>query len=1084
MTPSFRYLAIFLIALSQQTFASPLILQPELSPDKKMIAFSYQGDIWTVGIDGGRANRLTIHEGYERAPIWQKDSKAIAFTSDRFGNSDVFVIPVSGGMPKRLTFHSGRDLATDFTKDGKVLFSTRRTYAQVERESEIYAVSTQSGETEARFMDALGMGAVMSPDGSKIAFIRGTARVSREDYRGPANGNLWIYDLESDKYTQLTDKSGSGATDTMPKWADNKTVYFISSREGKYNVFESDLKGRISQLTKETEFGVNHFSTDKSGETIVYQAGDKVYKFDVSRKRKSAIEIDVNSDFRFDPVVNKKTTNKVEQYAVSPNGKLTAYVLRGDIYVTRNDKEDNRSVRLTQGAERDLDVTWLSNDSLLFVSDKAGQNDIYMLKSADSEQANIFKSLKHTVRAVANTQEEEHSPQVSPDGKRISYLIGRGKLLTANINENGDLSAQETLLDGWDTPEGVAWSPDSKWLAYSLADLNFNQEIYIHAADNSGKPTNVSMHPKYDISPVWSPDGSKLGFSSMRNNGDFDIWFAWLDKSEWQRSKEQWKRLDKDDTKDDKKDKKKDDKDESDEASEDDKEKEEVAEVITIDFDGIYKRLEQVTRFAGNETSLVFDEKGEHIYYATSGGGRQNHKVERNLFKIKWNGEDKKMLLKGDASPSQLLLNNKGKHVFALTSGGKITRIATKGDKSETLNVSSQMTINYAEERAQIFDDAWRALGAGFYDPNFHGQDWNALRAKYRPLALKASTKEDFQYIFNLMLGQLNASHMGLFRGENQKQTQTTNSGLLGITGVHTKSGFEVKSVLPGSPADREESKLVVGDVIMSMNQQTLKGKNLYALLNGQVDSPVLLQVKSADSADTAGNEIVIWPTASLSNANYDDWVESRRRLTDEYSKGRLGYLHIRGMNWSSFERFERELMAAGYGKEGIVIDVRYNGGGWTTDYLMAVLNVKQHAYTVPRGAAKDLEKEHSKFKDSYPFAERLPLSAWTKPSIAMSNENSYSNAEIFSHAYKALGLGKLVGRPTFGAVISTGAHRLVDGSIVRMPFRGWWVKESGDNMEFVPAVPDIEVFNPPAYKAKGIDPQLKRAVDELIKDL
>jgi tricorn protease len=326
----------------------------------------------------------------------------------------------------------------------------------------------------------------------------------------------------------------------------------------------------------------------------------------------------------------------------------------------------------------------------------------------------------------------------------------------------------------------------------------------------------------------------------------------------------------------------------------------------------------------------------------------------------------------------------------------------------------------------------------------------------------------------------LNASHMGMSRGENQKQTQSQKSGLLGIEGFHSSLGFEITSVLPDSPADRVESKLNVGDVIVAVNQESLLEQNFYALLNGTINSPVLLDIKSKGTS----KEVVIWPSASLSNQLYDDWVTERRAMTDKLSKGKLGYLHIRGMNWSSFERFERELMAAGYGKEGIVIDVRYNGGGWTTDYLMAVLNVKQHSYTIPRGATDNIEKNHKKFKDTYPFSERLPLSAWTKPSIAMSNENSYSNAEIFSHAYKALGIGKLVGRPTFGAVISTGGYRLVDGTFVRMPFIGWWVKESGENMEHVPAVPDIEVFNPPAYKAKGVDPQLARAVKELLKDI
>jgi C-terminal processing protease CtpA/Prc len=326
---------------------------------------------------------------------------------------------------------------------------------------------------------------------------------------------------------------------------------------------------------------------------------------------------------------------------------------------------------------------------------------------------------------------------------------------------------------------------------------------------------------------------------------------------------------------------------------------------------------------------------------------------------------------------------------------------------------------------------------------------------------------------------------MGLGYGENPKRTQTQRTGLLGVEGVHSFAGFEITSVLPRSPADREESKLKVGEMITQINQQLVTKQNLYSLLTNQIDVPVLLTIKSKGASPKAElHEIVIWPAASLRNELYEDWVAERRILTKKYSKGRLGYLHIRGMNWTSFERFESELMAAGYGKEGIVIDVRYNGGGWTTDYLMAVLNVKQHAYTVPRGAAKNLEKDHPKFKDSYPFSERLPLSSWTKPSIAMSNENSYSNAEIFSHAYKALKLGKLVGRPTFGAVISTGSYSLVDGSRVRMPFRGWWVKESGENMDFVPAIPDIEVFNPPAYKANKVDPQLKRAVKELLKQI
>ena len=228
----------------------------------------------------------------------------------------------------------------------------------------------------------------------------------------------------------------------------------------------------------------------------------------------------------------------------------------------------------------------------------------------------------------------------------------------------------------------------------------------------------------------------------------------------------------------------------------------------------------------------------------------------------------------------------------------------------------------------------------------------------------------------------------------------------------------------------------------------------------------------------------MIRPVSNVRQLLYEEWVSERRKLVDRFSNGKLGYIHIQAMNQPSFEVFERELQAAGYGKEGLVIDVRYNGGGSTTDYLMAVLNYKQHAYTIPRGASENPEKDKAKFREYYPIGERLVFSAWMKPSIAICNEGSYSNAEIFSHAYKTLGIGKLVGVPTNGSVISTGGRGLMDGSFVRLPFRGWYTKATDKNQELGAAVPDIIVQNSPDWIAKGTDDQLKAAVDELMKQL
>ncbi|TKS57494.1 S41 family peptidase [Mesohalobacter halotolerans] len=1064
-----RYFTILCLTFfTFQLQAQSPIMQPTISPDGNQLAFSFQGDIWISDISGNNTKRLTIHEAYESNPVWSNEGQHIVFSSDRFGNDDLFKTTIQGGTPERLTYHSASDNPYSITSDGDVLFTTSRNYRQVEREAEIYVLE-KGASTEKRFLDALGFDPVSSPDGNKIAFVRGTCRIAREAYNGPANRDVWVFDKTTGDYTQITKH---GTNDFNPHWLNNDKLVFISGRSGRYNIHQTNLDGNTSQLTNRDELGIINFSVSPQTNTIAFQTAKQSYTFDIYTKKAQPISMNISSDYRFDPVVKKSMRNSVDEFSVSPNARFIAYINRGELFVTRNDKEDSKSVRLTNGPARESNPVWLNDSVLLFISDREDQKDLYTMYSTDDDESDLFYSFKRATKRLTKTKDEESNPVVSPDGKKIAIEIGRGGLKVFNIDEKGKLSKAKTLLDGWDSPSGVTWSPDSQWLAYSKSDLNFNEDVFIHAADNSHDPVNVSMHPKGDYNPVWSKNGSKLGFVSERNNGDNDIWFAWLKKEDWGKSKAEWTRREKEkDDKNKSKPKKKGD--------ENDEEKQEETKDIVIDFDKIYQRLEQVTRFTGGESDFTFDAKGEHIYYTNGGVSRKNYDIDRRLFKIKWDGSDKKEI-KGGSNTYGLQKYPLKTKIYFMSRGGQINVLNTKSDKIEKLPVNSEMKIRYKEELTQIFEEGWRVLNAGFYDPEFHGQDWDKLKKTYKPLALNASTKEDFRMIFNLMLGQLNASHMGLYGSNEQKNTQSERTGLLGVEGESTTDGFKITRVVYDSPADKTDSQLQVGDVITGVNQNAVKSsENFYSHLEGSANERTLLSViRNGDDL-----EMIIWPTNSLRTELYNEWVENRRQLVEEYSDGRLGYLHIQGMNWSSFERFERELMAAGYGKEGIVIDVRYNGGGWTTDYLMAVLNVDQHAYTIPRGAAKSLEN-HKNFKENYPFGERLPLASWTKPSIALCNQNSYSNAEIFSHAYKTLDLGTLVGTPTFGAVISTGGARLQDGSYIRLPFRAWYVKATEENMENGPAVPDIIINNPPAYKAKNIDPQLKRAVDELLNQL
>ena len=1069
-----------LLLVTKTAFGSAL--QPAISPNGKQIAFCYQGDIWTVSAQGGRPYRVTVHEGYDSNPRWSPDGKCLAFQSDRYGNNDIYSMPSNGGTPNRHTHHSASDILSSYTEDGSLIFLTKRVYAQVEREYEIYKSDPSLG-TPTRFMDALGFDPVVSPDGNKIAFVRGTCRIEREAYRGSANRDIWIYDLSSEEYTKLTDFDGN---DFSPKWLNDSTLLFISSREGKYNIFQTTLDGSVKKLTFEEAFGVNSFDLSPKTKQIVYQHGSDISLGKIGSNSHSSLEIELSADFRFDPVVSETMTDKVDEYAVSPDGSLSVYAIRGDLFVTRNDKEDDRSVRLTRSSARERDAIWLNEQAILFVSDADGQNDLYLIESADEEEKSLYKTLKTKTRRLTETPEEEFEPILAPNGERLVYRIGNSQLVSAEVGEDGALSDSVTLLDGWAKPAGIDWSPDSRWIAYSIDDLNYNAEIFILSVDGSVEPVNVSMHPGYDSNPVWSRDGSKLGFLSERNNRDADVWFAWLKKSDWEKTDEQWERERR--HKEDKKassDKNSDKSEDSSGGSEDikaeeDSDETEESPAIEIDFDKIYLRLVQVTSQAGNEGEFVFDKDGEMVYFTIGSPGRQNYETQRNLFKIRWDGEKREEIIRDKSSPRELNLSNSGDHIYALTKGGLLRRVITKDNKVEKLSIKSRIQINSAEEKKQIYYDAWRALDRGFYDPKFHGHNFAALRDKYLPLAMGASTAEDFQYTFNLMLGQLNASHMGMRGVDNPKETQSQKSGMLGMEGTNSTNGYRLTHIVPDSPLTKASLPLQVDDVIVSVDREPIAADvNIHSLLADKADTKVLLGIERAGDS----LESIVWPASSLTMENYDAWVESRRELVDEFSNGRLGYLHIRAMGWTSFERFQTELVAAGYSKEGIVIDVRYNGGGWTTDYLMAVLDVEQHAYTIPRGAASDLETEHREFKNNYP-STRLPLPSSSKPSVALCNENSYSNAEIFSHAYKSLDLGKLVGQPTFGAVISTGSYNLVDGSYIRMPLRGWFVKETGLNMELHPAVPDILVENPPAYKGLNVDPQLERAVEELLTQI
>ncbi|MFW5657413.1 MAG: S41 family peptidase [Bacteroidota bacterium] len=1063
----FFYLFVFSLLVSLTGNASDnFIRYPALNADGTNILFTYQGDVWMKQLNNeAPARRLTIHEAYDSYPKWSPDGKQISFTSNRSGHNDVYTMDLENAFPKRLTYHETEDVAWDWSSNDEILFMTSRVFRQVEREYEFYKVST-AGETPHRNLDAMGSYPVVSPNKRFIAFTRGWCRTAREDYRGAANRDIWVYDTETKTYTQITTHQGN---DFMPDWVGNNTLYFISARSGRYNIHKVALddsgkkSGDITAVTNYKDHGIRYFDVSADGQTISFERDINIYLQKGDNGTPTKLNMNLTRDYRLMPEQYKTYTKGLTDYVLSPNKKMAALVIHGELFLIRTDLEKSRTVRLTNHSYRDMDPQWLNDSTLVFISDREGQKEIYLLKSADDQPVDLYKSLQHNLIRLTHSEEHETGLAVAPKENRIAFTRGTGNLIVATVDaEKETLTGESTLLDGWATPSDISWSPDAQWLAYTLPDLYFNYEIYIHPFDDDADPVNVSMHPGRDYDPVWANDGSKLAFVSTRNNNDADVWFVWLKKEDWEKTRLDWQE---EETDEPKKDKKEDEEDKT----------------ITIDFENIHDRLQQVTALPGNESNPLISEDGKTFYFVANRNSRQQFKADQDIYSINWDGTEMKRITQGNQSPGGLEFDAEKNRIYFAKRGGILMSVGVNDSKIKSHGFKAMVKIDRQEELEQIFEEAWSVLDDRFYDPDFHGQDWNALKATYKPWALAASTKEDFRDMFNLMLGQVNASHMGLY-GRSGYNSDAESTGLLGIECRPHKKGVEITHVVPETPADKTVSKLNTGDVITMVNSTPLTAStNLYSLLINSANEEILLNVENRSGDERI---VTIRPTGTVRNELYNEWVDERKALTEKYSNGKLGYIHIQAMGWSSFEEFQRELMATGYNKEGIIIDVRFNGGGWTTDYLMATLDVRQHAYTIPRGAAENLSEEHQKFKEYYPYSERLPFPPVMKPTIALCNENSYSNAEIFSHAYKNLDLGTLVGTPTFGAVISTGGYTLIDNSYIRLPGRGWYVKASGGNMEFEPATPDIIVHNAPNYKGIKEDKQLKTAVDELLKQL
>ncbi|NOX90568.1 MAG: peptidase S41, partial [Calditrichaeota bacterium] len=483
---------------------------------------------------GGAAQRLTGNPAYDYMPRWSPDGQKLAFSSNRYGNDDIFVLPLNGGSLQRLTFFSNPDVMGQWIENGrKIIFSSKRNF-YYHRNPLTYVVPATGGTPYELIPEYAQQGRI-SPDGRYLLFVRGRVDVFRKGYRGSSNTDIFIYDFRKKEYRQLTDFDGN---DLYPIWApDSKTVYFASEADGTMNLYQMNSDGtQKTQLTFFKEDGIRYPEISANGKLITFERGFDIYSFDTKSNNAEKIKIELPVDFVNNPYAYQNYGGKATEMEVSPDGKEVAFVIRGEIFVIN---EKGRFLnQITKSPWRDNDIAWHpKGDSLAFVSDRAGNKNIYIITSGDPEHKKLSRATRFKIKRLTDSQEDEYDPQFSPDGKKLAFIRGKGDLIIREM-KTGE---EKKVLSGWSTPE-YAWSPDGKWLAYSVEDNEFNSDIFIQNIE-SGKRYNISQHPDNDTSPRWSADGRRLAFVSRRIANNTDVWMVFLRKEDQQRTYEEWEEL-------------------------------------------------------------------------------------------------------------------------------------------------------------------------------------------------------------------------------------------------------------------------------------------------------------------------------------------------------------------------------------------------------------------------------------------------------------------------------------------------------------------------------------------------------------
>lgn len=1075
-------LLILIGLISLNTFAqqNPLWLRyPAISPNGQTILFNYKGDIYKVPATGGTAVPITISDSYEYSAVWSNDGNNIAFASDRYGNFDVFVMPATGGDEKRLTFHSTGEKPSSFTSDNKnIIFTAVRQdlHTNVQFPSgvmaELYSVPVTGGRVS-QLLTSPAHDATFSPDGKKLIFHdrKGYENAWRKHHTSSVTRDIWVYDLETKNYQQLSQFKGEDRNPVFD--SNNNDFYYLSEESGSFNVHKSSLNNSLENITI-TKFEKHpvRFLTLSNDNTLCFSYDGEIYTMSPgSQAQKVIIKIDYDSRGTLEKVVpvNKNFT----EFNLSSNNKEFAYVFRGDIFVSSIENGTTKRITNTPWQERSVSFS-PDGKSLVYAAEIDNSWNVYSKSIIRDEEPYFYVSTVLKEEIIIATSAEEFQPSYSPNGKEVAYLENRTTLKVINLASKQSRTIMPTRYNYSyaDGDQWYQWSPDSKWFLVSFGPKEriFWPEVGLVEASGSGQIRNLTQSGYVDFNPKWAMDGKMMIWGSTRegtrtengfiNSADvFGMFFTQEAFDRFNLSKEEFELL-KEKEKKDKKEEKKSESEKKDKISKSGDEQSEKVKDLKFDWENMVDRKSKLTVHTSKADDWLLSKSGDTLYYLTSFEGKND------LWMTNMRKKETKLFAKINAKNTSMQFSKDGKFILVLADGKPI-KIDIKEGKTKPIKTNGEMVLKQADERAYIFDHSWRQLREKFYVIDLQGVDWDFYYSEYKKFLPFINNSYDFTEMLSEMLGEMNASHTGSgYRHKAESGDQTASLGVL-YDYKHTGNGIRVAEVLNGGPLNKAASKVEAGDIIEKIDGQIITpSMDFYQLLNRKKGKNILLSLYNP--TNNIRWEEVVKPI-SLKEENellYKRWVKSRRQEVKRLSGGKLGYVHVRGMNDPSMRTVFEDALGKHISADALIVDTRFNGGGNLHDVLSDFLSGKKYMDIIPHGQNIGYQ----------------PWNRWINPSIVLMGESNYSDAHLFPVAYKIKKAGKTLGMPVPGTGTFVWWETQIDPTIYfGIPMGGW--RPLGEPfLENNQMEPDIKVRNEPDVMAKGSDQQLEEAVKELLK--